>query len=122
MDIMQIVLTVVVAFVGLTLVLVGIQLFFVLKDLRKNLEQTTRILTDVEKISSRAVEEQRFIDDILGAVSQMVGAVSGMTQSVGAVGRALNPATTVGLSVLQIATKILQRHKHEEGYRNGRTN
>jgi hypothetical protein len=109
----QILLSIMIILLGVTLVIVGIQLFFVLKDLRKNLEKTSRILSDVEKISSRAVVEQQYIDDILTGLKGVVSTVSGATSQMTAVSKSFNPAT-MGLAVFQAVNSILRRKRREE--------
>lgn len=115
----QILLSIMIVLLGVTLVIIGIQLFFVLKDLRKSLEKTDRILTDVEKISSKAVVQQEYADEILQAVRVMALSVSQTTSSVSNVaGRVMGPAS-VGMAVFQAVTRMLAKQKAREKGDNG---
>jgi|SRR5690606_7220439 len=107
----QILLSIMIVLLGITLVIIGIQLFFVLKDLRKSLAKTDRILSDVEKISAKAVVQQEYADEILQAVKVMATSVSTTTSSVTNVaGKMMGPAS-IGMAVFQAVTKIMAKQR-----------
>ena len=94
-----------------------------LKDLRKNLEKTNRILDDVEHISARAVTEQQYLDDVLRGLRSMVGSVSSATGSVSTMTNRLVGPASMGMAMFQAVTSMMhkQRHRDEERQRNGRS-
>lgn len=115
----QILLSIMIVLLGITLVIIGIQLFFVLKDLRKSLAKTDRILSDVEKISAKAVVQQEYADEIIQAVRVMATSVSQTTNSVTNVaGRFMGPAS-VGMAVFQAVTKMMAKQKSREKENHG---
>ena len=104
---------------GVTLVIIGIQLFFVLKDLRKSLAKTDRILSDVEKISAKAVVQQEYADEIIQAVRVMATSVSTTTNSVTNVASRIMGPASVGMAVFQAVTKMMAKHNAREKESNG---
>ena len=110
----QLLLSVMILLLGVTLVIIGIQLFFVLKDLRKNLDKTQRILTDIELISGKAVKEQQYLDEVLSSMRTMFGSVSTATTSVSAMTHKLLGPSSVGLTLLQAVNTVIQRRKERE--------
>lgn len=106
----QLLLSIMIVLLGVTLVIVGIQLFFVLKDLRKSLARTDRILTDMEQISARLITEQQYVDEILESAHKLVTSVSSATSSVSAVGKLIGPAS-IGVSFLKTFNGILNKRE-----------
>lgn len=105
----EIILTIMIVLLGITLVIIGIQLFFVLKDLRKSLARTDRILSDVEKVSAKVVVQQEHADEILQGLRTMVSSVSTATSSVSNLtSKFLGPAS-VGLTAFQTVSRILAK-------------
>ncbi len=68
----QIVLLLMTIVLGSTLVIVGIMLIFVLKDLRQSLARVNTILDDVEELTSRAANGSEMIEDVVVTVQEMV--------------------------------------------------
>ena len=83
-DPIQILLAVVVTALTIMLIIVGIELLRVLKEARKTMERTNRILDDVETISS----------SVSGPVSKFSNLIQGMQQ---------------GASVINTITRILDK-------------
>lgn len=107
----ELILTIMIVLLGITLVIIGIQLFFVLKDLRKSLARTDRILSDVEKVSARVVVQQQHADEILQGLRTMVSSVSTATSSVSNItSKFLGPAS-VGLTAFQTVSRILAKQQ-----------
>jgi uncharacterized protein YoxC len=106
----QILLAIMIVLLGVTLVIVGIQVFFVLKDLRKNLEKTNRILTDVEQITARAVVEQQYLDEILLVIRGVMHSVNGVGQSLTSANKVLGPGS-VGLAMFQAVSRVMKRRE-----------
>ncbi len=68
----QIVLLLMTIVLGSTLVIVGIMLIFVLKDLRDSLSRVNLILDDVEELTSRAANGSEMIEDVIVSINEMV--------------------------------------------------
>jgi uncharacterized protein YoxC len=119
MNTTQILLSIMILLLGVTLVIVGIQLFFVLKDVRRNLEKTHKILGDVEQITAKAVVEQVYLDDILVGLKGMVGSMSSATSSVTSVTKMFSPGGA-GTAMFSVVNRMLQKRSAKEGF-NGRT-
>jgi hypothetical protein len=100
---------------GVTLVIVGIQLFFVLKDLRKSLARTERILSDMEQISSRLITEQQYVDEILESAHRLVQGISTGTSAVSSVTKLIGPAS-IGMTFLKTFTSIMNKRSHNQDH------
>ncbi len=109
----QILLAIMIVLLGVTLVIVGIQLFFVLKDLRKSLNRTERILTDMEQITSKLITEQQYVDEILESAHRLMQTVSTGTNAVSSLTKMIGPAS-IGMSFLKSFTAIMNKRSHGE--------
>jgi hypothetical protein len=109
----QILLSIMIVLLGVTLIIVGIQLFFVLKDLRKSLARTERILTDMEQITSRAIVEQQYLDEILESAHRLMQGIASGTSAVTSVSKLLGPAS-IGMSFLKTFTNIMSKRSQSQ--------
>jgi uncharacterized protein YoxC len=111
----QVLLSIMIILLGVTLVIVGIQLFFVLKDLRKSLARTERILTDMEQVSSRLITEQQYVDEILSSAHKLITSVTSATSSVSSITKFIGPAS-IGMSFIKSFSSILNKRQQEQDH------
>ena len=71
----QIVLLIMVIVLGITLVIVGVMIFFLLKDLRQSVSKVNVILDDVQSLSSRLSDSSAFLEDTLLSIRDAVSSV-----------------------------------------------
>jgi hypothetical protein len=74
-DPIQIVLTVVITILTILLVVIGIEVFGILKDLKKTLQRTNKILDDVEVITSTVSQPIEKFSGVISGIQQGVGLV-----------------------------------------------
>ena len=68
----QIVLLFMTIVLGSTLVIVGIMLIFVLKDLRGSISRANSILDDVEELTSKTANGSQVIEEVISNIQEMV--------------------------------------------------
>lgn len=104
----QILLCIMIVLLGVTLIIVGIQLFFVLKDLRKSLVRTDRVLADMEQITSKIIVEQQYVDETLENTHHLMKSVSSGTNVLNSFTKYFGPAS-IGMSFIKGLTAVLNK-------------
>ncbi len=65
-NIIQIVLLSVIVLLSIILVILGIQVFFILKDFRQTVQKTNKILDDVDLLSQNIIRPVSSLSDMIG--------------------------------------------------------
>lgn len=70
-DIIQIVLISVIVLLALILIILGVQVFFVLKDLRKTINKSNKVLDNIDLITDSISKPAASISDFFGGSSTL---------------------------------------------------
>lgn len=68
-DIIQIVLLSVIVLLSIILIILGIQVFFILRDLRQTVKKTNKVLDDINLISESVAKPVSSLGDLFGGAS-----------------------------------------------------
>lgn len=80
MDLLQIALVLLILLLGVMLSILGIQVFFILKDLRKSLDKLELILNDAHEIAENVDKPLQAAADVVSAVESGVKTVKNLVQ------------------------------------------
>ncbi|HEY5600931.1 MAG TPA: hypothetical protein VIK81_02470 [Patescibacteria group bacterium] len=78
MDINQFLLILVIVVLTVFLVVIGIQVFFVLQDLRKTLDKLSKVLTDAGSITEKIKEPVNSLSSFSSGFKAIVGVVDSL--------------------------------------------
>lgn len=70
-NVIQIVLLSVIVLLSIILVILGVQVFFILKDFRQTVKKTNKILDDVDLITENVTSSVNSFSDIFGGASML---------------------------------------------------
>lgn len=81
MDLLQVALVLLIVILSVVLSILGIQVFFILKDLRKSLDKFEMLLSDAHNIAEDVSKPIRVAAEVTQAVEDGVKAVKSIVQS-----------------------------------------